>query len=482
MSSSATSLSYGVHYTLQTQQSHFLTVDRLSALRIRYVRITWVDLTNVTRLRIVPLSHFLRMLASPRPAITMSRFVLGAVFLSIAEGFTTTGEYLYLPDLESLRVCPYAPGHASVMGCYEEKVPVPGPDGMPTLKVDLCPRATLKRILDDASATAGVEFLVGYEIEVTLLKSTNPITSVNDHSWSASAGLYTGTKESLVLQEIADALQESGIELQMYHPEAAPGQYEVVTGPLPPLQAADALVHTRETISNIAVKHELRATFAPRVFKTRCGGGLHTHISLHPVAPAPTSLPSSPSEHLTPLQASFLAGLLLALPELALLTLPTPASYARVGDGMLSGGTYVSWGTDVREAPVRLCNAASPGSRNFELRAMDAIANPYAALAGVLGAGARGVRQGLKLEIDDCSVRRGGVEMSEDERRAYGITVRMPLAWEAARLAMESSKVVREVLGDTFVDGYLSVNKLMAAQYDTPETEEGKLKLLIENY
>ena len=36
----------------------------------------------------------------------------------------------------------------------------------------------------------------------------------------------------------------------MYHAEAAPGQYEVVTeyevvtGPLGPLQAADALVHT----------------------------------------------------------------------------------------------------------------------------------------------------------------------------------------------------------------------------------------------
>lgn len=42
-------------------------------------------------------------------------------------------------------------------------------------------------------------------------------------------------------------------------------QYEVVTGPLPPLEAADALVHTRETIYNIARKHGLRATLAPRL-------------------------------------------------------------------------------------------------------------------------------------------------------------------------------------------------------------------------
>jgi hypothetical protein len=148
MSSPPTSVSYGVHYTPQTQQTHVPAVYRLSALGIRYVRIIWVDLTNITRLRILPLSHFLRILASPRPAISLARGALGVVFITIAEGFVSTGEYLYRLDLESLRVCPYAPGHASIMGYYEEKVPVPGADGVPTLKVDLCPRGTLKRVLE----------------------------------------------------------------------------------------------------------------------------------------------------------------------------------------------------------------------------------------------------------------------------------------------------------------------------------------------
>ena len=44
-------------------------------------------------------------------------------------------------------------------------------------------------------------------------------------------------------------------------------QYEIVAGPLPPLQAADALVFTRETIYNIANKHGFRATFSPRLRK-----------------------------------------------------------------------------------------------------------------------------------------------------------------------------------------------------------------------
>jgi glutamine synthetase len=56
----------------------------------------------------------------------------------------------------------------------------------------------------------------------------------------------------------------------MFHSEAAPGQYEVITGPLPPLQAVDALVHTRDIIFNVASKHGLRATLAPRVFSDSC--------------------------------------------------------------------------------------------------------------------------------------------------------------------------------------------------------------------
>ena len=48
------------------------------------------------------------------------------------------------------------------------------------------------------------------------------------------------------------------------------GQYEIVTGPLPPLEAADAVVFTRETIINIASKHGLHATFSPRVYADNC--------------------------------------------------------------------------------------------------------------------------------------------------------------------------------------------------------------------
>jgi glutamine synthetase len=131
-----------------------------------------------------------------------------------------------------------------------------------------------RNFVRDAS-TAGYSFLVGAETEFTLLKSIEPeIVPVDHHDWSRSSATFAGSVGSKVLEEIADALQAAGLELEMYHAEAGPGQYEVVIGPMEPLEAADALVLTRETIYNIANKHGCKATLAPRVFENSCQYGL----------------------------------------------------------------------------------------------------------------------------------------------------------------------------------------------------------------
>ena len=129
--------------------------------------------------------------------------------------------------------------------------------------------------MDSKANAAGVDFLVGIETEFILLRSTDPIVAVNSHVWATTAALETGASETICLEEIADALEAAGIEVLMYHTEAAPGQYEFVTAPLPPLEAADALVVTRETIRNIAAKHGLRATLAPRLYADTCMTFIH---------------------------------------------------------------------------------------------------------------------------------------------------------------------------------------------------------------
>ena len=147
---------YGVQYKPGTPTGPKVSVKDLEKLGIRYIRITWVDLINNIRYRILPISHFKRLLESDRPGISVPSVVFGLITLQIAEGFTPIGEYLYVPDLNTLRVCPYAEGHASIYGWFQEKVPLPNG----SLEAELCPRTLLKKVL---------EYVRFYVMPVTML-------------------------------------------------------------------------------------------------------------------------------------------------------------------------------------------------------------------------------------------------------------------------------------------------------------------------
>lgn len=304
---------------------------------------------------------------------------------------------------------------------------------------------------------------------------------MNVHGWSASAGMLNGSIEAEIMEEIADSLQASGITVELFHPEAAPGkffhwvsrkhsdfvtiqgQYEVATGPLPPLEAADALVYTREIIVNVAAKHGVHATFAPRPFMYSAGTSTHAHISVHDIPNRP-KFRKAPGE-LSLLEKAFLAGVLSHLPAIAAITLPIPASYKRAVDGVWSGGTYVSWGTENREAPIRLTNVASPNSRRYECRFIDATANPHLALAAVLGsamAEMKAVSDGsgdVQLEVQDAGTKPAAV-MTKEERKTHGITKRMPASSGEARSYLRGDGQLCEVLGKELIEAFLSVNKV----------------------
>ncbi|VDC07447.1 unnamed protein product [Peniophora sp. CBMAI 1063] len=452
-------------------------VSALATSGVRYVRLTWVDWTNMVRCRVIPISAFQALLAAGRPGVAISTVVFGLVGASCAPGFSATGLYLYAPDLSSLRTCGYAPGHASVMGWFQEKEAAPGG----RLEVDLCPRTQLRRVVDEARA-AGFEFLVGIETEFCLLRSVDPIEAVHDRPWSTTASLPTGAKETQCMEEIADALLASGIELLMYHAEAAPGQYEFVTGPLPPLEAADAVVLTRETIYNISAKHGLRATLAPRLFDDACGSSAHAHLSVHRSS-VPATKPPKPSPNTNTLttmasfERSFLQSLLDSITDIAAITLPTQASYARVQDGIWSGGTFAAWGTENRESLVRL--TGSPGSHHFEVRSHDGTANPYLALAAILGSGLQGIQQGVELNIGDCP--EPAATLSAEERATRNITGRMPTSLKEAREKLRASAAVKDIFGEKFIGKYLAVNEAMEKVMETG-TPEGDAKKIMLTY
>ncbi|KAI6006850.1 hypothetical protein EDD15DRAFT_5138 [Pisolithus albus] len=155
----------------------------LEDLGVKFVRVQWVDFSNFVHCRVLTISHFYKLLRTSRPGITIAKVVLGLVFLTMAEGFGATGEYVLVVDLATVRVCGYAPGHAAVIGYFQEKYPLGG-----RLDVPLCPRTNLKRIVKYVAEELKTEFLVGFETEFILLTATRRrIRPANDHGWSRTA-------------------------------------------------------------------------------------------------------------------------------------------------------------------------------------------------------------------------------------------------------------------------------------------------------
>lgn len=159
---------------------------------------------------------------------------------------------------------------------------------------------------------------------------------------------------------------------------------------------------------------------------------------------------------MTQAERSFLQGVLSHAPAIAAFTLPTKFSYSRVADGIWSGGTYASWGTDQREAIVRLTGAE--GQHHFEVRFVDGTASPYLVLASILGVGTEAIIANTLLQSGDCGT--PVALMQEDEKKALGVenAGRLPPTLEQARKNLAHDGALRTVFGDDFIDKYNAVN------------------------
>jgi glutamine synthetase len=189
-----------------------------------------------------------------------------------------------------------------------------------------------------------VTFLVGFETEVVFLEDgVYPPLAISDHSWSASSSMRSSSVGKAIIEEIYDVLTDAGIDVQQLHAESAPGQYEVVTGPLPPVKAVDALVFTRDTTYNVAAKHGARATLYPKVYSKACtslplislipgGTASHVHVSLKQGTPSlDAKIEEAPDLNI--LETEFIAGLMNHLQAISAFVMPTMASYERLMDG-----------------------------------------------------------------------------------------------------------------------------------------------------
>jgi glutamine synthetase len=220
----------------------------------------------------------------------------------------------------------------------------------------------------------------------------------------------------------------------------------------------------------------MKAVLLPKVFDDEAGNGAHCHFSLWREGRNVIGDPRA-AHGLSTEAMSFVAGILDHLPALAALTVASRNSYRRLRPRTWSGA-FRAWGTDNREAAVRVpsgANRAAPG--HIELKTSDASSNPYLVLGGVLAAGLDGLRRRL---APPAPVQEDPARLSEAERSQRGIDP-LPETLEAAVGALERDPVLMDALGPELARAYIAVKRFeWQALKDLPLEEE--VALLMERY
>jgi glutamine synthetase len=430
--------------------------------KVKFFRIVWCDNGGVIRGKAV---HRDRFDSYIKHGVGISEAQQGVPVMidapAVGSGLGPVGEVRLTPDLSTLTVLPYAPDHARVMGSMMQ-------NGKPW---PLCPRHFLKRMIAAVSGL-GMEVMAAFENEFYLLRpSEDGIIPADETAFASTLSM---DMNHAVIDAISDALIAQGLVIEQYYPESGPGQHEISILYRDALSAADQQIIFRETVKAVAGRHQLKATFLPKVFQNQAGSGSHLHLSLWRDG---VNMTPSGSGGLSDVARQFMAGILDHLPALMALTTPSTNSYRRIRPHCWSGA-FRCWGMDNREAAIRVPSFPEPPSpTHFELKTMDATANPYLALGAVIAAGLDGMRRGLNLN-EPVAVDPGA--LSASERAARGIDP-LPTRLGEAIEHLRKDEALLDALGPELSKAYIAVREAewSAMQDWAPEQE---VKLLLERY
>ena len=368
------------------------------------------------------------------------------------EGMGPVGEIRLVPDPSTFVIAPYAPHSGAVL------VDMITLDGQPYAADG---RAFLKRMVVRA-AERDLNMLAAFEPEWTLATRVDGIYQPLDES-----GCFTSAGMNLaagVIDEIVEAMEVQGLQVEQYHPELGWGQQELSIAPAPALSAADRHILYKETVRGVALRHGLYALFAPKPWLDQAGNGCHLHFSGWSSDWKTNRFYDQAQPYgLSTVARQFIAGVLEHLPGLVALTCASVNSYHRL-QPQTWASAYRVWGPDNREGALRVASptkSLQAQSTNVELKASDSSANPYMALGGVIAAGLDGIDRGLELPppttIDPHL-------LSDDERRAIGAE-RLPQSLREAIANLRSDQVLVEALGERLAGSYMAVKEADIAAF-----------------
>lgn len=361
------------------------------------------------------------------------------------------GDYVLRPDMATLRLVPWLPGTALVLGDLL--------DHHTHEEVDISPRAILKRQVARARAM-GFEPMMATELEFYIfenayenlrdggLKNLQPISGYNE-----DYHLFQTTKEEGLMRAVRNGLYAAGIPVENTKGEADSGQHEVNYKYSDALDTADNHVIVKQAVKEIAHQQGKSVTFMAKYDHRKAGSSSHIHQSLWSLDGKASFADDTDAHGMSAVMKHFLAGQLAHARDITAFLAPYVNSYKRFTIGMFAP-TKAVWSADNRTAGFRVCGEHTKAVR-VECRIPGSDVNPYLACAALLAAGLDGIEKKMELEP----------ELKGDMYSAQGIREIPHNLREAADL-LNKSAMLRAAFGDDVVD-----HDHHAAQWEISETD-----------
>ena len=309
---------------------------------------------------------------------------------SSIEGFARIDEsdMIAFPDPNTFQILPWRPREKNAVA--RMFCDIITPYGEP---YEGDPRYVLKQNLKRA-AEKGYTFYVGPELEYFYFQDSKSTVTLDKGGYFDLTPLDVASD---LRRDTVLTLEEMGIGVEYSHHEVAPSQHEIDLRYTDALTMADNAMTYRLVVKEIALRHNVYATFMPKPIFGENGSGMHTHQSLFK-GDKNAFFDKNDSYHLSKVGKCYIAGLLKHAPEITSITNQWVNSYKRLVPGY-EAPVYLSWAERNRSDLVRV-PVYKPGKENatrVEFRSPDPACNPYLAFSVMLAAGLEGIEKGYEL-------------------------------------------------------------------------------------
>ena len=430
---------------------------------VKYLLPTYVDMHGVSKSKVVPTSHFERMLGG-------SELCTGAAVDGVPQEVSDE-EISAHPDPASCVVLPWrrdTAWFASDLWC----------EGKP---FEPCSRNILSRVLAQGRQM-GFGVNAGIEAEFYVLRdgehgSFSPVNT-RDNLAKPAYDVARLLENLPWLGELVDGMNELGWGVYSFDHEDGIGQFEIDFKYSEALNVADRMVFFRLMADEIARRHGAFASFMPKPYADRAGSGAHFNISMFDPKDKTNLFEAKEDRrgcNLSKLGYHFIAGVLKHLPAICAVVAPTVNSYKRlVPRGIMPGFTwapiFVSYGGNNRTNTVRI----PLGGGRVELRLPDAACNPYLGLAMTIAAGLEGVRD----KLDPGEPHNENMYLrTQSQLTDLGVSL-LPRSLGQALDAFQADPLGKVVMGEKMAAAWLSYKREEWHAYSVHVTDWEKSRYL----